>query len=71
MEQAISMGKRSFKTASLLVIASLPLISETFAVDTFDPATGYISIPSVIAGNEKYFNVVVSLKELISGGDKK
>ena len=71
MEQAISMGKRSFKTASLLVIASLPLISKTFAVDTFDPATGYISIPSVIAGNEKYFNVVVSLKELISGGDKK
>ena len=65
------MDTRPFKTASLLVIVSLPLISKTFAVDTFDPATGYISIPSVIAGNEKYFNIVVSLKELISGGDKK
>ena len=65
------MDSRSFKTGSLLVIVSLPLISKTFAVDTFDPATAYISIPSVIAGNEKYFNIVVSLKELISGGDKK
>ena len=64
------MDTRSFRAASLLVIVSLPLISKTFAVDTFDPATGYIN-PSVLARNEKYFNIVVSLKELISGGDKK
>ena len=39
------MDTRSFRAASLLVIVSL-LISKTFAVDTFDPATGYISLRS-------------------------
>ena len=40
-----------------------------YAVDTFDASSGHLTIPEVVAGSTKYFDLVVTLKALISGGD--
>ena len=69
------MDTRSFKTASLLVIVSLPLISKTFAVDTFDPATGILSVPRVVVGDwrltwgaQEYTEIKLTVDEVVSVG---
>ena len=42
---------------------------EAVATDTFHWSTGQLSIPQVIVGNTKYFDLIATLGSLISGGD--
>lgn len=39
------------------------------ATDTLHLSTGQLSIPQVIVGNTKYFDLIATLGSLISGGD--
>jgi hypothetical protein len=39
------------------------------ATDTLHLSTGQLSIPQVIVGNTKYFDLIAPLGSLISGGD--
>ena len=57
------------KTCLILVILTAFYCSSASATDVFDPTTGYISVPSVVAGNTKYFDLIVTYKSLISGGE--
>ena len=57
------------------MIVSLPLISKTFAVDTFDPATGILSVPRVVVGDwrltwgaQEYTEIKLTVDEVVSVG---
>jgi hypothetical protein len=39
------------------------------AADSFDLSTGQLSIPRVIAGDTKYFDLIVTINSLVSGGE--
>ena len=52
-----------------LLLSQLP--SSAFATDKYDLSTGYLLIPSVMVGNIKYTNLVVTLGEIISAGSSR
>lgn len=55
------------KIVIFLVLYSLAFGARS--ADTYDVSTGQLTIPQVIAEETKYFDVVVTLKALVSGGN--
>jgi len=52
----------------IIIISFLLSPAAANAVDSFDLSTGQLSIPQVIVGNTKYFDLIVTINSLVSGG---
>ena len=53
-------------TMTLMLLTSYRVVH---ASDIYDVSTGYLTIPEVVTGSTKHFDLVISLKALIFGGD--
>lgn len=53
----------------IIIISLLLSPAAANAVDSFDLSTSQLSIPQVIAGDTKYFDLIVTISALVSGGE--
>jgi hypothetical protein len=53
----------------IIILSFLLSPAATKAVDSFDFSTGQLSIPQVIVGDTKYFDLIVTINSLVSGGE--
>jgi len=50
----------------LLSISLIFAVAQAWAVDTYNPANGQLSIPTVVVGDKLYSNVVVSISGVVA-----
>ena len=47
-------------------ILSIFVVAQAWAVDTYNPANGQLTIPTVVVGDKLYTNVVVAISGVVA-----